>query len=139
MDVIHSIHGATDPLAAFDACGVSFLPLTEGGGDSHLSCAHLDPGATIEAPSLTHAAALLIVHGRVTLCTEDLMSRFDLSAGVGAVLQREERYSLSSDAGAIVLILEADELTPHPRGISSPERIAGQSWPGGPEPPAALD
>lgn len=137
MDVIHVTHGATDPLTAFDACGVCILPLTEGGADSQLGCAQLDPGATIEAPSLTHAATLLIVHGRVTLDTEDPIGRFDLSAGVGAVLQREERYSLSSDAGAIVLILEADELTPHPR--ASPERIAGQSWPGDPKPPAALD
>jgi hypothetical protein len=31
--------------------------------------------------------------------------------------------------GAIVLIVEADSLTAHPRGISTPERIRGQTWP----------
>jgi len=47
MDVIHFTHGATDPLTAFDAHG----------GECHVSCAHLDPGAKIPAPSLTHAVA----------------------------------------------------------------------------------
>lgn len=138
MDLIHFTQGATDPLTAFDARLVGFLPLAEGRGDSHVGCAHLDPGTAIEAPSLTHAAALLIVHGRVTLCTEDPISRFDLSAGVGAILQKDERYSLTSDSGAIFLILEAAELVAHPRGISSPDRIAGQTWPSDAKPQTEL-
>ena len=70
MRVIHFTHGATDPLTAFDSKGVRFVPLADGFGDSHVGCAHLDPGATIEAPSLTHAAALLVVHGSVTIETD---------------------------------------------------------------------
>jgi hypothetical protein len=75
MDVIHFTLGATDPLTAFDASGVGFLPLTEGRGDSRLGCAHLALGATIASPSLTHVVSLLVVHGRVTLCAEDPVSR----------------------------------------------------------------
>jgi hypothetical protein len=129
MDVIHFTRGATDPLTAFDAHGVGFLPLTDGSGNPHLGCAHLDPGATIAAPSLTHAVTLRVVHGRVTLSTKEPETRLDLSGGVGAILQKGEGYSLTGDIGAILLILEADQLSAHPRGISSPDRIAGQSWP----------
>ena len=107
---------------------MGFLPLAEGRGDSHLGCAHLDPGATVAAPSLTHAVTLLVVQGRVTLRTVKPPNRFDLSAGAGAILQKDESYSLDSDIGAILLILETDELAAHPRGISSPDRIAGQTW-----------
>lgn len=34
-----------------------------------------------------------------------------------------------SEHGAIILIVEAQDLIPHPRGISTPERIAGAGWP----------
>jgi hypothetical protein len=67
MDVIHFTRAATDPLKGFDASGASFLPLADGQGDTHISCLHLEMGGKIEAPSITHAAALLIVHGRVTI------------------------------------------------------------------------
>jgi hypothetical protein len=130
MDVIHFTRGATDPLKFFDAKGVRFLPLADGSGECHLSCAHLDRGAAIEAPSLTHAAALLIVHGRITVTTEEPASRIEFLARMGCVFGKDERYSVHSDPGAIVLIVEADELAAHRRGISSPERIAGQTWPG---------
>jgi hypothetical protein len=128
MDVIHFTQGATDPLNDFRAKGVRFLPLADGTGDSHVSCAHLESGATIEAPSITHAAALLVVHGQITVTT-DLGARINILAGMGAIFGRDEPYTIESDAGAIVLIVESDTLTAHPRGISSPDRIAGQIWP----------
>jgi hypothetical protein len=143
MVVIHFTQGATDPLNDFDAKGVRFLPLADGTGKSHLSCAHFEPGATVNAPSLTHAAALLVVHGRITVTTE-LDARIRLSGGMGAVFRRDEPYSIESDTGAIVLIVESTELAAHPRGISSPDRIAGQTWPsdgvvtGGPQYPRSL-
>jgi hypothetical protein len=56
----------------------------------------------------------------------------NIHAGMGAVFAKEEPYAFRSDTGAIVLIVEADELTPHARGTSSPERIAGQTWPSDP-------
>jgi hypothetical protein len=128
MDVIHFTQGATDPLNDFDAKGVRFLPLADGTGDSHVSCAHLQPGATVNAPSLTHAAALLVVHGRITITTQH-RARIRLLAGMGAVFGSDEPYSMESDTGGIVLIVESDALTAHTRGISTPERIAGQTWP----------
>jgi hypothetical protein len=128
MDVIHFTQGATDPLNDFRAKGVRFLPLADGTGDSHVSCAHLEPGATIQAPSITHAAALLVVHGRITITTQH-DARIQFSAGMGAIFDRNEPYTIESDAGAIVLIVESDTLTAHARGISSPDRIAGQTWP----------
>jgi hypothetical protein len=33
------------------------------------------------------------------------------------------------ELGAIILIVEAEELVPHARGVSMPERIAGARWP----------
>jgi hypothetical protein len=129
MDVIHFTRGATDPLDAFDSTGVHFLPLADGQGDTHVSCAHLDPGATINAPSLTHATALLVVHGRIKITKLTDTINIHIHAGMGAVFAKEEPYTLRSDTGAILVLVESDELTPHPRGISSPERIAGQTWP----------
>jgi hypothetical protein len=129
MRVIHFTHGATDPLEGFGATGARFLPLADGIGDTHVSCMHLEEGATIEAPSITHAAGLLVVHGRITITTEYPESQIRFLAGMGAVFDSDERYSIESDCGAIVLILGSDQLTPHGRGISSPEHIAGQTWP----------
>jgi hypothetical protein len=70
----------------------------------------------------------LIVHGRITIATH-LDARIQFAAGMGAVFAPREVYSIESDTGAIVLIVESVELRPHPRGISTPERIAGQTWP----------
>jgi hypothetical protein len=56
-----------DPLEAFDATGASFLPLAEGYGDTHISCFRVNMGGKIEAPSITHDAALFVAHGRITI------------------------------------------------------------------------
>jgi hypothetical protein len=128
MDVIHFTLGATDPLRGFFSRNVLFVPLADGTGECHVSCAHLGPFAKIDAPSLTHAAALLIVHGKVTIETDH--ARIVLSGGMGCMLAKAEGYTVNTDDGAIILIVEAGELVPHPRGISSPQRIAGQTWPG---------
>jgi hypothetical protein len=127
MGVIHFTHGATDPLKGFDASGASFLPLGCGNGNSHISCLHLETGAEISSPSLSHAAALLCVHGRITVTTP--FARIDVHAGMGAVLEKGEPYSLTSDEGAILLIVESQELTAHARAISTPQRIEGATWP----------
>jgi hypothetical protein len=47
MHVIHFTHSATDPLVSFDAEGVHFVPLADGKGDTHVSCAHRDPDQMI--------------------------------------------------------------------------------------------
>jgi hypothetical protein len=96
MDVIHFTRGAADPLNAFDAAGAHFLPLMEGQGSSHVSCLHLDSNAAIASPSLTHAAALLVIHGRVTITTQSLTIRIDILSGMGCVFDAAEPYSIES-------------------------------------------
>ena len=128
MVVIHFTQGATDPLKGFNESGARFVPLADGTGDSHLSCLHLEKGGSISAPSISHGATLLVVHGRMTITTH-IGARIEFSGGMGAVFNPNEPYTLESDAGAIVLIVEADQLRPHQRGVSTPERIMGQKWP----------
>jgi hypothetical protein len=129
MRVIHFTHRATDSLESFDASGASFLPLADGQGDTHISCLHLEIGGKIEAPSISHASALLVVHGRVTIEPADTRARIKFSGGMGAVFNPNEPYILKSDTGAILLIVESQDLTAHPRGISTPQRIEGATWP----------
>ncbi len=47
---LHDSQAATSQLLA------RFLPLADGTGDTHVSCLHLEQGATVPAPSTTHAA-----------------------------------------------------------------------------------
>jgi hypothetical protein len=131
MDVIHFTHGATDPLKGFSAFGASFVPLADGSRDTHISCLHLEHGGKISAPAISHAATLLVVHGRLTIITH-LDARIRFSGGMGAVFERHEPYTLEADTAAIVLIVEAAELTADACGISTPQRIAGATWPGDP-------
>jgi hypothetical protein len=128
MIIIHFTSGAAGPLTAFDAHGARFLPLLEGQGNSHVSCLHLDSNARIASPSLTHAAALLVVNSRITVTTDQF--KIDIHAGMGCLVDEGEMYSIESATGAILIIIEADSLAAHERGISSPERIAGARWPG---------
>jgi hypothetical protein len=128
MRVIHFTQPAADPLAAFDAAGASFLPLADGEGDTHISCLHFEKGGKIDAPSITHAAALLIVHGRVTI-EQSPGPRIHFSGGMGAVFEQNEPDTLSTETGAVILIFESQQLTAHARAISSPQRIEGATWP----------
>jgi redox-sensitive bicupin YhaK (pirin superfamily) len=120
--------GATDALTGFGSSGARFVPLADGAGNTHLSCMHLEKGGKISAPSISHAATLLVVHGRITITTH-LDARIQFSGGMGAVFGPNEPYTIESAVGATVFIVEAEELTAHARGISTPERIAGQMWP----------
>jgi hypothetical protein len=130
MDVIHFIHfthGATDPMLFPGVHGADFLPLADGEGDAHIGCVHLESGAMLESPSVTHAVTLLVVHGRIKVDATSGMAY--PSGGMGCILKKDQAYSLQSKIGAIVLVVEVDTLTAHPRGISTPERISGQTWP----------
>jgi hypothetical protein len=129
MLIIHFTEPAADPLETFDATAARFVPLMEGQGNSHVSCLHLDSNARIASPSLTHAAALLVVYGRITVTTQLPTIRMDIHAGMGCVFDAGELYTIESATGAIVIIVEADQLAAHERGISRPEPIAGARWP----------
>lgn len=129
MQVIHFTRGATDPLTDHGTRGTHFLPLADGEGETHVGCVHLDPGARLDARPLTHAVALLVVHGRIQITVQASGLILRVSAGMGCVFDKDEPYKIASDIGAIVLIVESDLLEAHPRGISNPDRIAGQTWP----------
>ena len=119
---------AADALTGFSALGASFLPLADGQGDTHISCLHLETGGKVESPSLSHAAALLIVHGRVTI-EQAPGPRIHFSGGMGAVFEQNEPYTLKSETNAIILIVESQQLTAQARAISTPQRIEGATWP----------
>jgi hypothetical protein len=130
MHIIHFTRAATYPLNSLGSSSAFFLPLADGQGDTHISCLHLDMNGKIEAPSITHAAALLVVHGRITIEPHDTHARINIHAGMGAVFTPNEPYALKSETGAIVLIVESQELTATARAISTPQRIEGATWPG---------
>jgi hypothetical protein len=48
---------------------------------------------------------------------------------MGAVFEQNEPYTLKADTDAILLLVESQELTAHARGISTPQRIEGATWP----------
>ena len=129
MKVIHFTSAAADPLESFSSADASFLPLADGNGNSHISGLHLERNATVSSPSLTHAAALLVVHGRMTVETPNPQIRIEIHAGSGCIVEKDEAYSLKSEEGAILLIVENQELTAHARAVSTPQRIAGATWP----------
>ena len=99
MDIIHFTLAATDPLKAFSASGASFLPLVEGLGNSHISCLHLEKDGKIQAPSISHSAALLCIHGCLSVKTPFPETQINLHAGMGAVFEPNEHYILKSDTG----------------------------------------
>jgi hypothetical protein len=106
-----------------------FLSLADGWGDFHVSFAHLESGATVKAPSITHAAAPLVVHGRMTVTTK-VHGTIRFRAGMGAVVAIDELYSLEPDTGAIVVIVESDELILSLSAISTPGVSLGKHGPG---------
>jgi len=128
MQVIHFTHGATDPLE--NASRSALIDLANGRGDTRISCLHLAAGAEILEPPATHDCAVLLVHGRITLAAADTGLRLELLAGVGVLVKTGERYTLESEQGAILLVVEAQELKATRQGISTPQRITGQRWPG---------
>ena len=65
-----------------------FLPLADGEGDTHISCLHLETGGKVES----HATALLIVHGRVTI-EQSPGPRIKFSGGMGAMFQQNKLNS----------------------------------------------
>jgi hypothetical protein len=134
MQIIHFTQAAADPLTSFDATGassaVTFLPLALGHGKTDISCVHIERNASIPSPATNHAAALLVVHGRITVETTTPQIRIDIHAGMGAILKKDEAYSLHSEEGAILVIVQSLKLTAHARAMSTPQRIAGATWPG---------
>jgi len=49
---------------------------------------------------------------------------------MGIVVDADERHRLESDMGAVLIVMEAERVEATDLGMSSPERIWGQTWPG---------
>jgi hypothetical protein len=127
MQVIHFTHGATEPLQDFGVIGAHFLRLADGERNSHIGCLHLETDAKVFI-ILTGPRRSLTLRPRPHY-RDNHAARINIHAGMGAVFEKKEPYSLTSDPGAILLIVESDDLETHERAISTPQRIAGQSWP----------
>lgn len=132
MRVVHFTEGATDPLHGFRAHGVRFVPLVDGAGhdETYVSCIHFEPGGWISDPPVLRDAAVFVVQGVVTVVGRKPTIRLELSPGVGVVVDADARYRVESDGGAVVTLVEAERLAATDLGMSSPERIWGQVWPG---------
>jgi hypothetical protein len=133
LNVVHFTHGATDPVQGLRSHGVRVVMLADGGGadETYVSCLHFEPGGWVTDPPAERASAILAVHGRVTLFqSKPYSKRQDLSPGVGVVMAADAGYRMESEMGAILIVVEAEHLQATECGISTPERIMGQVWPG---------
>jgi hypothetical protein len=132
VQFVHFTAGATDPVEGFKAHGVRVVTLADGAGadETYVSCLHFEPGGWISDPPAVRDSAVLVVHGEVTFNSEETGLRLELSPGTGLVMSADDRYRLNSDWGAIAIVVESERLEATERGISTPERIWGQLWPG---------
>jgi hypothetical protein len=140
VKVIHFTEGAADTIEDFEARGVRYVPLASAQGEvgsSVVSCFHLSAGARITETPCVHDCVLLVVQGRLTLWGIDYPDRIDLfpgrldmSGGMGVVLNAGEPMRIESDEGAIVIAVEAPQLLATARGLSTPDRLWQQRWPG---------
>jgi hypothetical protein len=79
---------------------------------------------------MTQDCTLLIVQGDLVFESSEPSCRLELSAGVGVVLEAGEQVGLVSRKGAILILVQGPALEAHECGVSTPQRIAGQRWPG---------
>ena len=100
-----------------------------GEGEAHLRCLYLVPGTPINDPPATHDYAHLVVQEQA-LVIQDPRGRANLLCGMGMTIKATVRCCLESERGAIVLAVESQRPEPAAQGISIPERISGQQWPG---------
>jgi hypothetical protein len=128
--VVFFVEGATDPIDAFGAVGVRHVPLATGPEDcdTRVSCFHLAAGARITEIPTCQDSVFLVVQGYLTAdwCSGDI----EMSAGMGVVLEAGRAVRVWSDDGAVLILVEAPRLVATQRGVSTPDRIMGQGWPG---------
>jgi len=128
--IVFFVEGATDPIDDFGAMGVRYVPLASGPEDcdTRVSCFHLAPGARINDIPSCQDSAILVVQGRLTAdwgCAD-----IEMSGGMGVVLEAGHGMRAWSEEGAVLILVEAPRLIATSRGISTPERIMWQGWPG---------
>jgi hypothetical protein len=129
MDVLHFTPGSLDPDNVCRHGTVAHMPLASGSGEFEISCLYLAPGGQIAVPPGRHAQLLLVVNGK-SEATFPQGLRLEPSAGVGVLLKEGESCQLKSTTGAVIITLEGNQIEADPCGISSPQRVMGQQWPG---------
>ena len=112
MQVIHFTEGATDPLEEVASRDARFVRRAVGSGESQLGCLHLGAGGSLPRRSIAQDCALLTVHGSITFIAERTGLRLTISGGMGIVL------------------IQCQQLGALESGLSTPQRISGQRWPG---------
>jgi hypothetical protein len=130
LRVIHFTVGATDPLEESAALNARFVQLAVGSGESQLGCLHLATGGNLPRRSIAQDCALLTVQGNITLIEDSTGLRLPIWGGMGVVLNANEYFALESDVGGIMLLIQGQQLRALESGISTPQRIMGQHWPG---------
>ena len=126
VQIVHFTEKAADPLML--GRGARFVPLADGTGASHVTCLHLAPGARIPKWPLPQDCTVLAVHGEAT-ATTPRGTPVPLAGGVGVLLKAGKPWALESRKGAILILVECDELEAHPSGLSSAVRVHGSLWP----------
>ena len=129
MQVIHFTEGASDWSTDFLANTLVLYHSSWGEGEAHVRCLHLLPGIPINDPHATHDCAHLAVHGQL-LVIQDPGGRVNFLCGKGMIIKGIVRCRLESERGTVVLAVESQRPEPPAQGISIPERIAAQRWPG---------
>ncbi len=130
MRILHfSPAAALDPKSAGTSASIAHLPLANGHGDVELSCLYVAPGGQIAVPASRRDQLLLIVNGRGNAYGYLPPGLLQLSGGMGLLIPAGESCRLSSQTGAILLVLEVEHLTPDPCGLSHPNRLRGALWP----------
>jgi hypothetical protein len=128
--MIFFVKGAADPIEDFDANGVCYVPVASGPADcdTRVSCFHLAAGSRISEIPTCQECAFLVVQGRLTAKWD--CADIELSGGMGVVLDVGHAMEIRSVEGAVVILVEAPRLKATARGISTPQRIMRQRWPG---------
>ena len=129
MQVIHFTEGASDWSTDFLANTLVLYHSSWGEGEAHFRRLHLVPGFPINDPPATHDYAHRVVQAQV-LVIQDPGGRANLLCGIGRTIKATVRCRLESERGAVVLAVESQRPEPPAQGISIPERIPGQHWPG---------
>ncbi len=130
MKIIHFTEGATDLIEETASSAASFVRLAEGLGESRVGCLHLNAGASLPRRSIAQACALLTVNGSITVIESNTGLRLDVSGGMGVVLSANEYFALESHNGGVMILVRCQRLRALESGISTPQRIRGQRWPG---------
>jgi hypothetical protein len=102
--------------------------MATGSGEFEVSCLFLAPEGRIAVEASAHPQLLLLVNGRMSATFPNELTVSPL-AGMGILLESEERCQLASATGAVIVTVEAHRLAADPCGISHPERVMHQQWP----------